>query len=263
MKTAEEVRSDILTRFETRISDSIEEGTMIDLFTTVIGSVDEDIYEEIDRNRTPHIWSSLEGQQLDDTGTMLNISRKVGESDANYRYRIMNWVLTNEASNLTAITNALLLPTYASNIEFRPKVYGCGTAVCYVIPKEYTTEYISNSLSEARSIVESVASPSLYVEYIVPQIRGVKLQVYMSSETGDTETIKNNIETNVLEYINNLPPYSYLQVGQINRIGLSESRVDYFNVMSVMIDGVVTDEIAILQDIETKLLYDEIIWQGV
>lgn len=262
MKTAEEVRSDILTRFETRIADTIEEGTMIDLFTTVIGDVDEDIYEEIDRNRTPHIWSSLEGQQLDDTGTMLNIPRKTGESDANYRYRIMNWVLTNEASNLTAINNALLLPTYASNIEFRPKVYGCGTAVCYVIPKEYTTEYISNSLVEARSIVESVASPSLYVEYIVPQIRGVKLQVYMTSDTGDIETIKSNIETNVLEYINNLPPYSYLQVGQINRIGLSESRVDYFNVMSVMIDGVVTDEVAILQDIETKLLYDEIIWQG-
>jgi len=262
MKTAEQVRRDILDRFEARVKDSVEDGSILDIYTTVIGQEGEDIYNEIDRNRTPHIWSSLEGQQLDDTGTMLNLPRKTGESDANYRYRLMNWVLTNEASNLTAITDALLLPTYASNIEFRPKIYGCGTAVCYVIPKEYTTEYISNSLIEAKNIVESIASPSLYVEYIVPKIQGVKLQIYMVSDSGDIESIHSNIENNVLEYINNIPPKAYMQVGQINRIGITEPMVDYFNVLSVIIDGVTVTDTAVLQNIDTKLLYDEIIWTG-
>lgn len=262
MKTAEQVRKDIISRFETRVQDVVEEGSILDIYNTVLGEVGALIYEEIDRNRTPHIWSSLEGQQLDDTGTMLNLPRKVDESDNNYRYRLMNWTLSNEASNYTAINDALLLPTYASNIEFRPKVHGCGTAVCYVIPKEYTTDYITNSLWEAQQIVESIASPSLYVQYIVPRIIGIRLQCYMTSATGDIDTIHANIESKVLEYINNIPPYTYLQIGQINRIGLNESRVDYFNVQSVMINDVVSTDIAIFQDIDTKILFDQIIWAG-
>ena len=262
MKTSAEVHSDIIQRFKDKTKETVEQGTMIDILTAVYSEICADIYDEIDRNRTPHIWSSLEGDQLDDTGTMLNLPRSVGESDANYRYRLMNWTLSNEAANTTAINDALLLPTWASNIEFRPKVYGCGTGVCYVIPRQYTSEYISNSLVEAKQIVEKVASPGLYVEYIVPSILGVKLQVYMTSENGDIDAIHTNIERNVLEYINNIPPYAYLQVGQINRIGILEDKVDYFNVMSVIINGQTTASTAIAQGIDTKFLYDEIIWTG-
>jgi len=262
MKTSSQVREDILNRFYSKTRTQVEEGSIIDIFTTVLAEVNEDIYQEIDRNRTPHVWSYLEGQQLDDTGTMLNLPRKAGEVDANYRYRLMNWTLTNEASNSTAINDALLSPVYASNIEFRPKVRGCGTGVCYVIPKEYTTDYITNALLEAKQIVEKMASPSLYVEYIVPEILGVKLQVYMVSENGDIDAIKGNIERNILEYINNIPPYSYLQVGQLNRIGIVEDKVDYFNVMSVIINGETITDTAIIQRIDTKFLYDEIIWTG-
>ena len=262
MKTAEEIRQDLIARFETRVQDTIEEGSMLDIYNTVLGEIGAQIYEEIDKNRTPHLWSSLEGQQLDDTGTMLNLPRKEGESDDNYKYRLMNWTLSNEASNLTAINDALLTPTYASNIEFRPKVHGCGTAVCYVIPKEYTTYYITNSLWEAQQIVESIASPSLYVQYIVPKILGIRFQCYLTSSTGDIPSIRSNIESKVMEYINNIPPYAYLQIGQVNRIGLNESQVDYFNVQSVMINDVVITNVAFLQDIDTKILFDEIIWAG-
>ena len=262
MKTSEQVREDILNRFYNKTRTTIEEGSVVDIFATVLAEIGEDIYQEIDRNRTPHVWSYLEGEQLDDTGTMLNLPRKVGEGDTNYRYRLMNWTLSNEASNTTAINDALLLPVYASNIEFRPKVRGCGTGVCYVIPKEYTTDYITNSLLEAKQIIESVASPGLYVEYIVPEILGVKLQIYMISENGDIDAIKENIERKVLEYINDIPPYSYLQVGQINRIGILEDKVDYFNVMSVIINGETVTDTAIVQGIDTKFLYDEIIWTG-
>lgn len=262
MKTSEQIREDILNRFYNKTRARIEEGSMVDIFTTVLSEINENIYQEIDNNRTPHIWSYLEGQQLDDTGTMVNLPRKTGELDTNYKYRLMNWTLSNESSNLTAINDALLNPVWASHIEFKPKIRGCGTGVCYIIPKEYTTTYISNSLLEAKAIVESIASPGLYVEYIIPRVLGVKLQIYLISENGDIEAIKENISSNILEYINNIPPYSYLQVGHINRIGITEPKVDYFNVMSVMIDGETVTDTAISQDIDTKFLYDEIIWLG-
>ena len=59
MKTAEQVREDILNRFEARVMDSVEEGSILDIYTTVLGKEGKEIYDEIDRNRTPHIWSSL------------------------------------------------------------------------------------------------------------------------------------------------------------------------------------------------------------
>ena len=85
MKTSEQVREDILNRFYNKTRTRVEEGSMIDLFTTVLAEVGANIYQEIDRNRTPHVWSYLEGEQLDDTGTMLNLPRKTGETDTNYR----------------------------------------------------------------------------------------------------------------------------------------------------------------------------------
>lgn len=262
MKTKEQIREDIVTRFEDRVENIVEQGSMIDIYSTVLGQIGQDIYDEIERNRTPHIYSSLEGQQLDDEGTMLNLPRKDGEDDNNYKYRLMNWTLSNEAANETAINDALLMPTYASNIEFRPKVHGCGTGVCYVIPKQYTDDYITNSLIEAKEIVERVATPGLYVEYIVPNIVGVKLQIYIKTDNGDIEVIKSNIQSNIIEYINNIPPYGYIQIGQINRIGLSESNVEYFNVMGTFINGEINNNIAIYQDIDTKYLFDTIIWNG-
>lgn len=262
LRTKEDIHDEIMDRFQNRAKELIEEGSMIDLYTTILAEIGEEIYYEIDRNRTPHIWSSLEGTQLDDTGVMLNIPRKEGESDQTYRYRLMNWTLSNESANTTAISDALLNPIYASNIEFRPKVHGCGTGVCYVIPREYTNEYIHNSLVEAKMIVEKIASPGLYVEYIIPRVIGVKLQIYIRSENGDLPTIKSELESKILEYINNLAPYEYLQVGQINKIGILEDMVDYFNVLSVILDGATTSSLSIKQGIDTKLLYDEIIWVG-
>ena len=91
MKTAEEAYADIKGRFETRVNDTVEDGSMLDLLITVMSKEVEDIYTEIDRNRFPHIWTSLEGQQLTDTGIMVNLPRANGETDSTYRYRLMNW----------------------------------------------------------------------------------------------------------------------------------------------------------------------------
>lgn len=222
----------------------------------------QDVYQEIEDNKTPHIWSSLAGEKLDDTGTMFNLPRKEGESDTNYKYRLQQWLLSSEASNTAAISNALMELKYASNVDYVPYTKGSNTATCYIIPINYNTSTIQNALTEVTDIVEQIASPSLYVEYIIPTIKGVKLQIFMSAPNGDTETIQNNLTTQITEYINTIPPKSYLEVGTINRMGINEPNVDYFNVVALMIDNVVSDSVRVLQTIDSKLLFDDIIWTG-
>ena len=261
IKQANEIQKDITSRFEERIQNQIAAGSTIDLYNVAISETLQDVYQEIENNKTPHIWSSLEGWKLDDTGTMFNLPRKTGESDANYKYRLQRWLLSNEASNTTAIQNALLAPfEYVSNVDYHPYTKGTGTGTCYIIPKSYDTETINNAFIEISTIVKEIASPSLYVEYIIPTIKGVKLQIYISSIDGDLDTIKDNLETKISEYINKIAPGDYLEVGEINRMGINENNVDYFNVTALLIDNVVTSDIRVLQTIDSKMLYDEIIW---
>lgn len=260
MRTAIEISNDIKSNFEKRIQDTVAPGTVIDFYNAAVGEVVEKAYEEIEKNKNPHIWSNLKGAELDSMGTMLNIPRVPNESDTTYKYRILNWIPKNEASNTTAITDALLTPTYASNIEYRPYTKGSGTGTCYVIPKDYSSEMIEKALQEAAEKIKKVASPSLHVEYIIPTIKGIKLQIYMSSSTGDITAMRNNITSKIKEYINTIPPKEYLKVGDINKIGVNESNVEYFSVLSLMVNGVPIDGIQLLQEIDSKFLFDEIIW---
>ena len=143
-KSAEKIYEDIGARFEASSGEAI--GSVLDMFSMAVARADEEIYDEIERNKTPHIWTSLEGDTLDATGLWVNCPRDIGENDASYKYRLMKWTLRNETGNETAIKVRLLNPEHAANIEFISLTNGCGTGTCYVLPRHYTEENISASL---------------------------------------------------------------------------------------------------------------------
>lgn len=260
MRDAETVHSDIRRRFEDMTQKRIQEGTVIDFYTVATSEVMEDAYREIEDSKDPHIYSKLKGQSLDDTGFFVNLPRMPGEDDEQYKYRLMNWNISAEASNSTAINDALLNLEYASNADYIPLTHGSGTGSVYIIPRNYEEETIENAIQEVEERVQKVASPSLYVEYIVPTIRPVKIHAYMNSQDGDIYQIRANIEESIKQYVNSIPPREYLLVGKLNRIGIVEPEVDYFNVLQVFIDNKEIKEIEILQSIESKFILDEIIW---
>lgn len=260
IKSAQDIQKDLSNNFTELTGETIAPGSVLDLYNTAISKVDEDMYSEIEKNKTPHIWSGLEGDTLDYTGVWVNLPRKNGESDNNYKYRIQNWMLSAESSNSTAIQNALMNLNYASNVDYVPYIKGSGTGACYIIPKDYSIDTINNALNEVYEIIKTIASPSLYVEYIIPTVKAVKLQIYISSVNGDLETIKNSLTAQISNYINTIAPNTYLEVGAINKIGINTNNVDYFNVTSILIDNIVVDKIQILQSIDSKMLFDKIIW---
>ena len=263
VKTSQEIHDGIKARFEGRIGDSIQDDSAIDLFTGALSEEFRRIYQEIEDNKTPHVWTALQGDTLDKAGVGMNLPRETGESDSSYMYRILSWIAIAEASNDSAINAALLNPQKASNFDYVPYSNGCGTSTVYVIPKEYTEKSISDALEEASSIMARVASPSLYVQYIVPEIRAVRLQIVMETDGGDISLIRSAIETDVKEYINTIPPHEYLEVGEINKIGVNTPKVSYFSVIGVIINGNMMVDASYLQEVDTKFLFDDIIWEEV
>ena len=261
MKTSEEVYESLKSNFEDKINDSIQTGSVIDIYNKTIADECRDMYQYIEDNKNPYLFTNTFGKDLDSLGYWVNLTRETDETDEHYKYRLKDWLLTSEASNTTAISNSLLNPQYASNIQYVPYTYGSGTATCYIIPLEYEEETINAALEEAADLIKDVVSPSLYVEYIVPSIRSVRLNCFLSV-TGDEATIKSNITTKIQEYINGIAPGDYLSIGDIIRLGINETGVEYFNVVSLFIDEEQTTDIEIIQELETKFLFDNIVWSG-
>lgn len=259
VKTSDEIFQDIHDRFVDKTGDN--PGAVIDLYALASAEVTHGNYQAIDDNRTPHVWTYLEGTRLDDTGTWVNVPRKPGESDDSYKYRLMQWKQMMETSNRGAIDTACLSPQYAENISFVPFTHGCGTATCYVIPKHYTQESISESLLEARKIIEKYASAQLYVDYIIPEVRSVSLEIYLKTSQDET-AIKQYLTDSISTYINSIAPNDYLSLGDINRMGVNTSSVEYFSVLGLYINNHQVSTVRVLQDTESKMLFDEIHWIG-
>ena len=256
-KKSQEIFSGIKNSFKQKTGE--DSGAVLDLYSMSLSEVLENVYEEIEKNKTPHVWTALEGQKLDDTGTWVNLPRNPQENDSAYKYRLFNWMLVNEASNEHAITVKLLNPTYAANIEFVPMTNGCGTGTCYVIPKKYTEDNIGKSLEEARQKIKQIASPGLYVDYLVPDLRSVSLEIYLETQ-GDINVMKENLTNQIRAYINSIPPKQYLSIGHINKLGANTSQVDFFSVMSLIVNGTQINKTKLLQEIESKFVFDSINW---
>lgn len=261
MKTSEEAYTSLKSNLESRLNDSIQTGSVIDIYNKVVADECGDMYQYIEDNKNPYLFTNTFGDDLDSLGYWVNLERLDNESDEQYKYRLKDWVLQAEASNSTAIENCLLDTTYASNIQYVPYTHGSGTATCYIIPKEYEEETISLALQEAYNLLKDTVSPSLYIEYLVPTIRAIAFNCYISV-SGDEQTIKNNIAKKIQDYVNGIAPGDYLQLGEIIKLGINEVGVDYFNIISYTVDEQSYSDTKLIQELETKFLFDEITWSG-
>ena len=259
-KNCDQVQSDIKTRFKSSTGKSFSDGSAMDLYTYAVSKEFGESYSVIENNKNPHIFSRLSGQELDDTGYMINCPREVNESDTNYFYRLMNWTLRNEASNDTAIQDSILNLTNASNAKYISKTKGVGTGSVYIIPTSYDDVTKAAAIKEVKEKISASCTSGMEIEYIIPTLLAVKLMIYVETKTGDLSAIKASIQASVQTYVNAIAPSSYLEVGKINSIGINTNLVTYFNVVGVFIDNIEIMDTEVLQEVETKLIFNEIEW---
>lgn len=257
-----EIHEQIKLRFNYYTKNNITNNSVMDLYALAIADVLEKLYIEIEAAKMPHLYTKLNEKSLDDLGFLLATPREINESDAQYLYRLMNWKYSAESSNSRAINTALLNRTYASHAEYIPMTNGSGTGTVYIIPKTYDErEVVGNSIKECIEVMQKISSKSVYVEYVVPEPRGVTLHIGITfDELGDKDIIKSNIESLIKEYVNNIPPNRNLLVGEINKIGVKHDYVKYFTLLQAFIGDKETKSTEILQRLEDKYLLKEIIW---
>lgn len=262
MKTKDEIYSGIVNDFNKHTNIDIEQGSVLDSFVLASSDMIETAHQEIENNKTPYIYTSLSGGKLDDAAVLVGLTRRTDESDKNFLYRFLNWNISNKSANSTAIETALMNMTYCSNAKHIPMAFGCGTAAIYIIPKTMDEQGIELAINETKSRLKDVVSPSSHIEYIIPELRSVKLTLLIKATASDIETLKANISDKVVNYVNGIAPGEYLEIGKINNIGRDENNITFFNTGYVFIDGKETGEVSILQKVKSKFLMsvEDIIW---
>lgn len=128
------------------------------------------------------------------------------ESDANYRFRIVNRVLEAEAANLTAIRLAILSTAGVADVILIPRYRGIGTfgAILKSVAPTVSQTLLNN-------VTANVASIQAYgdIAYVrAPRQTGLtmRLTVHYSSNLPEDELtiIETDLETAITDYVNNL-----------------------------------------------------------
>jgi hypothetical protein len=261
LRTFSEIKADLLQRFTDLTNKEVRETSALGLMTAAFSKELGTAYQEIEDAKNPHIYTNLDTDGLNATGTFVNVTRQDDESDDSYLYRIMNWTYLKESSNETAINDSLLNLTYASNAQFVKNTKGAGTGTIYIIPLVYDDETQNNALTEVKDRIKNVLSPLSYIEYVIPTIRPVQLIIKIESSNGDLSYLKTAITSQIEDYINAIAPNDYMKLGKINSIGQNTNLVDYFVVTGLYVDGEVVTKTNVLQGIDTKLIFNEIVWE--
>lgn len=263
MKSIQEIYHGIRDKFFKKTKIDIERGTAIDYYVLSTSDMLSEAYKEIENNKTPHIYSNLQGDNLDDMAILVGQVRRTDESDRNFLYRILKWNVSNKASNSTAIETALMDMTFCSHVTYVAHAFGCGTAAAYIIPKTMDEETSRLAIQETQGRLSKVVSPSSYIEYIIPKITPIKINILIkTTKNADIKIIQDNITDKILKYVNGIAPGNCLEVGEINKIGANEANINYFSVGHLFVNGSETGAVSILQKVESKFIMsqEDVIW---
>jgi uncharacterized phage protein gp47/JayE len=261
IKTFEELYNSLRDNFYRRTNIDIESRSVLDMIIKAVADALHVIHQTIEKNKKPYLFTTQTGEELDDTGFFLNCPRLDGESDDNYLYRLSNWTQRNASCNITAINNKCKELLYSSAANYVPYTHGLGTGTIYLIPLEYTDAAMITALSEAQEKVSTVIAPTSIVYFKIATPSYIRFTAYLDVKDGyDRETIKQNIFTTVKTYVNSIAPGEKLLLGDINKIGLNVTGVEYFNVIQLFNNGEELADFELLQTLISKFLLDEIIW---
>lgn len=261
IKSFEEIYASFKDKFYTRTKLDIARGTVIDMLMTCVSSIVSEVYQYIEANKKPYLFTKQSGDELDSTGFFLQCPRLDDETDENYFYRLSHWTTRSASCNTSAIEEAIKTLEYSSSANYVPYTQGIGTGTIYLIPVQYNDEVKTMALEEAKKVIDKVISASSVIDYKVPTPAMIKLVAYLDVKTNsDLNFVKRQIETQVMKYINNIAPGDRLMLGEINNMGLDTSNVEYFNVVQLYINDEEATSFEILQTIEHKFLFDQIVW---
>ena len=163
-------------RIQKLLGATIQPHSVIDQIIYGSSEAIDEAYNEIEKNKTPHIYSGLTGNRIDGLGMLIGCPRYENEEDASYLARVMAHSHSHQASNIIAITMALTNLKYTSHASYSPFTQGVGTSTIHFIPKNY--DEVDLAKKEIKERLRTVTSPDSYMLIEAAKPVGVTLLAY-------------------------------------------------------------------------------------
>lgn len=236
----------------------IQSHTVLDQFIYGASEAIDEAYNEIEQNKTPHIYSGLKGSRIDGLGMLIGCARYEGETDKNYLTRCMAHHTSHQASNTTAILMALTNLEYVSHVSYTPFTQGVGTATIHFIPKHYSNVELAKK--EITQRLKNVTAPDSYIKLEAAKPIGIEIIAYCVFKE-DNDAIRQTISQSIKDYINNIPIGETLSYSAINLIALKLPEVKHFNTIAIYIDKERMHALERIQIIQEKFLFQNIVFE--
>ncbi|MAG40066.1 hypothetical protein CMI41_03800 [Candidatus Pacearchaeota archaeon] len=184
------------------------------------------------------------------------------ESDANFRFRIANQVLSSETGNYTAIRMTALGVEGVADVVMMPFWRGVGTFD--ILIKAITPQVSNTLLSNVRRALHFVVSQGVSFNVRKPKETGVSMQVTIKliDQVDDTnkQELKNRIRQRLFDYINNLDIGEQLSFSEITQRVMSVSD----NISYLGSDGRPIDSITVYKetDLSTTKVPETLFFAG-
>ena len=179
-------------------------GSVAKLFADIINKNIADFYKTLSVNHMQSFVTTATGTYLDAIGTMLNCSRKVDESDDDYRKRICHQTLSLAKANGTSIRLAVLSIDGVEDVVIKKYSHGPGSLT--IVP--VTSDISVNRISEVEEAISDVVSCGEKIIIKSPTYKYVKFNINLSVSSTVDDVDKQNIKTEVrqaiMKYINSL-----------------------------------------------------------
>lgn len=206
-KTQEEILESVIARMreETDVTD-VDPGSIARAFCDVMSEQFALMYNELEVSATMSFVSTAKGYFLDLIGRMLNCLRLTGETDTNYRSRIVNQVYVAAGANLTSIRLKALSVEGVRNVLIQPYSHGAGSFCVYVIADNPETP--QTILNAVEKVVNDTRAFGVFAEVKSPPLVPVELKVRLifSDKASDAEknSIRQAARQNIKSYIDNI-----------------------------------------------------------
>jgi uncharacterized phage protein gp47/JayE len=207
IKSTSEIMADLQTRLAEKTDvTNTDPGSVARTFLDVLSEEFYEFYTQLDLSVAMNFVSTASGIYLNMIGQLLDCKRTAGETDDNYRARIVNQVYVVAGASLTSIRLKALAVDGVRDLVFKQYTHGAGSFTCYVMVEDpKNTRAIVNAV---QGVIDDTKAYGVYAEVLSPVLIPVELMVRLvfSNDTASAEkaTLRQNATKAVRDYMNNL-----------------------------------------------------------
>lgn len=230
-------------RAKTDISD-FSDGSVIKSLLDVIYDEIAEVREDFSDSIPLFYLSTSSGEYLEEIGKLFNCERNPGESDDNYRYRIVRQTQKLAKANETAIRLGCISVNGVHDIILRDYVRGTGTFDAYVITEDPRTP--TDVVENVQEKIDEIQAKGIDGRAIKPKTMSVSLNIrYIFFPDVNNEDISNIIheaENKIRAHIENIPMGGELIAQQIvaDLMEINREKIRNAQITNMFIDEVET-----------------------